>query len=61
MTHACVCVLLAPPDYRTAVSGILPKHLKRALPFSTVQREVAALLKGRVLVGHAVHNDLKVR
>ena len=25
-----------------------------------MQREVAALLKGRVLVGHAVYNDLKV-
>ena len=28
--------------------------------FEVVQREVAALLKGRVLVGHAVYNDLKV-
>lgn len=25
-----------------------------------VQKEVADMLKGRVLVGHAVHNDLKV-
>lgn len=28
--------------------------------FEVVQREVADLLKGRILVGHALHNDLKV-
>ncbi|XP_025118198.2 RNA exonuclease 4 isoform X2 [Bubalus bubalis] len=27
--------------------------------FEVVQREVAELLKGRILVGHALHNDLK--
>lgn len=26
----------------------------------TVQREVAEILKGRIVVGHAIHNDLKV-
>lgn len=26
-----------------------------------MQKEVAAMLKGRILVGHALHNDLKVR
>lgn len=26
-----------------------------------MQKEVAEILKGRVLVGHAIHNDLKVR
>jgi hypothetical protein len=25
-----------------------------------VKREVAEMLKGRILVGHALHNDLKV-
>lgn len=25
-----------------------------------VQREVAEILKGRIVVGHAIHNDLKV-
>lgn len=29
--------------------------------FKTVQKEVAEILQGRVLVGHAVKNDLKVR
>lgn len=26
----------------------------------TVQREVAEILEGRIVVGHAIHNDLKV-
>jgi len=47
-------------DYRTSVSGVRPKDLVHAEPFEAVQKEVAALLKGRVLVGHAVHNDLRV-
>ena len=28
--------------------------------FEDVQKDVASLLEGRILVGHAVHNDLKV-
>ena len=50
-------------DYRTKVSGIRPDDLKKengAVSFSTVQKEVANILKGRILVGHAVHNDLQV-
>ena len=29
--------------------------------FSEVQKQVSDLLKGRILVGHAVQNDLKVK
>lgn len=29
--------------------------------FKTVQKEVAQILEGRILVGHAIHNDLKVQ
>ena len=50
-------------DYRTKVSGVRPDDLKKengAIPFSTAQKEVANILKGRILVGHAVHNDLQV-
>uniref|UniRef100_A0A5K3EIS8 RNA exonuclease 4 n=1 Tax=Mesocestoides corti TaxID=53468 RepID=A0A5K3EIS8_MESCO len=50
-------------DYRTAVSGITPHHMRPGGPakdFDTVHTNVAALCKGRVLVGHAVHNDLRV-
>ncbi|XP_057302044.1 uncharacterized protein LOC130636368 [Hydractinia symbiolongicarpus] len=47
-------------DYRTDVSGIRPENLKNALDYETVQKEVADILKGRILVGHALQNDLKV-
>ncbi|VDL85434.1 unnamed protein product [Schistocephalus solidus] len=50
-------------DYRTAVSGITPAHMRPGGPakdFDSVHQRVAELCKGRILVGHAVHNDLKV-
>ncbi|XP_066111917.1 RNA exonuclease 4 isoform X2 [Saccopteryx bilineata] len=47
-------------DYRTAVSGIRPEHLKQGEEFEVVQKEVTEMLRGRILVGHALHNDLKV-
>ncbi|XP_072026600.1 uncharacterized protein [Amphiura filiformis] len=47
-------------DYRTWVSGVRPKDLETAEDFLTVQKEVADLLKGRILVGHALQNDMKV-
>ena len=36
-----------------------PPLVDTARPFEEVQKEVADLLKDRILVGHAVHNDLK--
>ncbi|NXV01401.1 REXO4 exonuclease, partial [Cettia cetti] len=47
-------------DYRTAVSGIRPQNISTGEDFKTVQKEVAEILKGRILVGHALQNDLKV-
>lgn len=49
-------------DYRTVITGIVPKHLKSetAKPFEVVQQEVTELLKNKVLVGHGLENDLKV-
>ncbi|XP_073681049.1 RNA exonuclease 4 [Garra rufa] len=47
-------------DYRTAVSGIRPADIANGEDIKTVQKEVAEILKGRILVGHAVHNDLKI-
>ncbi|KAL1923651.1 uncharacterized protein VTP21DRAFT_8631 [Calcarisporiella thermophila] len=44
-------------DFRTEVSGITPKHLKTAENFKDVQKEVAEILKDRIVVGHAVSND----
>jgi len=51
---------LAPvTDYRTDVSGIREENLRDAQDFKSVVAEVAALLKGRIVVGHAVHHDFK--
>lgn len=47
-------------DYRTAVSGIRPQDLQNGEDFTVVQNEVAEILKGRILVGHALKNDLAV-
>ena len=48
-------------DYRTFVSGIEPAHLKEgAVSLSEAQKQVAQVLTGRILVGHAVHHDLQV-
>lgn len=48
-------------DYRTHVSGIQARHMRGgyARPFAQVQKEVANLLEGRTLVGHALRNDLQ--
>ncbi|QRW25548.1 exonuclease domain protein [Rhizoctonia solani] len=47
-------------DYRTQVSGVRPKDMINAKPFSEVQARIATLLSSadRILVGHALHNDL---
>uniref|UniRef100_A0A0N5AGL4 RNA exonuclease 4 n=1 Tax=Syphacia muris TaxID=451379 RepID=A0A0N5AGL4_9BILA len=47
-------------DFRTALSGIRPHNLDNGLPFSQVQSEVSKLIAGRIVVGHAIHNDFKV-
>ncbi|KAJ7596954.1 ribonuclease H-like domain-containing protein [Mycena floridula] len=48
-------------DYRTAVTGIDASHLaSKGIPFPQVQQHVANLIKGHVLVGHSIWNDLSV-
>lgn len=47
-------------DYRTKVSGVRPRDLENATDFKIVQKEVSDILKSRILVGHALKNDLKV-
>ena len=47
-------------DWRTHVSGVAPKHMATARDFETVQKDVADLLEGRILVGHALKHDLEV-
>ncbi|XP_058211114.1 uncharacterized protein LOC131323373 [Rhododendron vialii] len=46
-------------DFRTKISGIRPQHLRKAKEFRVVQKKVAELIKGSILVGHALRNDLK--
>ena len=45
-------------DWRTHVSGILPNHMVEARTLEQVQADIAALLDGNILVGHAIRNDL---
>ncbi|KAI9475352.1 ribonuclease H-like domain-containing protein [Zychaea mexicana] len=47
-------------DYRTFVSGIKPEHLKDAMSFREAQQKVNDIIQDRILVGHAVQNDLSV-
>ena len=45
-------------DYRTHVSGITPELLQKARSLEAVQADVARLLDGRILIGHAIKNDM---
>lgn len=46
-------------DYRTKYSGITPIDLISAHDFREVQSDVVRIKNGRILVGHALHNDMK--
>ena len=46
-------------DYRTWVSGITAKDIEKAKNFKDVQKEVFDIINSRILVGHALSNDLK--
>ncbi|ESZ97376.1 hypothetical protein SBOR_2260 [Sclerotinia borealis F-4128] len=46
-------------DWRTHVSGVSTKNMATAREFDDVQKDVAEILKGRILVGHALKNDLE--
>ncbi|XP_077645472.1 interferon-stimulated 20 kDa exonuclease-like 2 [Lonchura striata] len=46
-------------DYRTRWSGIRRQHMNGAVPFRRAQQEVLRILAGKVVVGHAIHNDFK--
>ncbi|VDP77279.1 unnamed protein product [Schistosoma mattheei] len=50
-------------DYRTKFSGIRPRDLRKNGParaFNDVHKEVAELIKNKILVGHSILKDLKV-
>ncbi|XP_041253178.1 interferon-stimulated 20 kDa exonuclease-like 2 [Onychostruthus taczanowskii] len=46
-------------DYRTRWSGIRRQHMATAVPFRRAQQQVLKILAGKVVVGHAIHNDFK--
>ncbi|NWV27036.1 I20L2 protein, partial [Origma solitaria] len=46
-------------DYRTRWSGIRRHHMEKAIPFRKAQQQVLRILAGKVVVGHAIHNDFK--
>ncbi|NXG16722.1 AEN nuclease, partial [Grallaria varia] len=46
-------------DYRTRWSGITKQHMKRAIPFKVAQAEILKILKDKIVVGHAIHNDFQ--
>lgn len=59
--HPILDKYVAPPakvtDYRTKYSGIRKRDIEDAPDFETVQAEVAHIIKDKVIVGHALHND----
>lgn len=46
-------------DYRTRWSGIRRSDLINAMPYPVARKEILRLLMGKVVIGHAVHNDFK--
>ena len=47
-------------DFRTKYSGVRKRNLVGAPSLQEVRPRVAKLIAGRVLIGHALHNDFKV-
>lgn len=45
-------------DWRTEISGVKPNDMKNAITFNEAQKQCSEILKGRILVGHAVKHDL---
>ncbi|XP_044294925.1 apoptosis-enhancing nuclease isoform X2 [Varanus komodoensis] len=46
-------------DYRTQWSGITWRHMVNATPFRVAQREILQILRDKIVVGHAIHNDFR--
>ncbi|XP_032089616.1 apoptosis-enhancing nuclease-like isoform X2 [Thamnophis elegans] len=46
-------------DYRTRWSGITWKHMRKAIYFRIAQGEIIQILKDKIVVGHALHNDFQ--
>ncbi|KAL1777566.1 interferon-stimulated 20 kDa exonuclease-like 2 [Sigmodon hispidus] len=46
-------------DYRTRWSGIQRCHMLYATPFKIARRQILKILAGKIVIGHAIHNDYK--
>uniref|UniRef100_UPI00358EE94F interferon-stimulated gene 20 kDa protein-like n=1 Tax=Myxine glutinosa TaxID=7769 RepID=UPI00358EE94F len=46
-------------DYRTPWSGITARHLRHAIPYKAAQKDIAAALRGKIVVGHSLLNDFR--
>ncbi|KAI5817160.1 ribonuclease H-like domain-containing protein [Pyronema omphalodes] len=60
----CVLDLFVKPkekvtDWRTWVSGVSPKDMEHAVTFEEAQKRAAEIMDGRILIGHAIKNDLE--
>lgn len=47
-------------NFRTWVSGIHPHHMHQAKPFKEAKAECHRILKGKIVVGHALTGDFRV-
>lgn len=45
-------------DYRTFVSGITEQYLEGAMDLECCRSQVSKILEGKILIGHALKNDL---
>ncbi|CAO2616908.1 Interferon-stimulated 20 kDa exonuclease-like 2 [Lemmus lemmus] len=46
-------------DYRTRWSGIRKSHMAKATPFKIARSQILKILMGKIVTGHAIHNDYK--
>ncbi|XP_060858336.1 RNA exonuclease 4-like isoform X2 [Metopolophium dirhodum] len=47
-------------DYRTSLSGIQPKDILYGVGISKVKKQVARILKNKLLVGHSLKNNFRM-